>query len=599
MSFGTLYWYPKAPRATMCLYIAEYNKLDVKYVEAWPIKVNASKGGVGEDYLSKFPTGKVPALERPDGFTLFECIPVAVYLAKQDPKTTLLGSSLEEEATILKWASFSNSELLPPIMAWINPVIGKGPSSPEILAAAERNSEAMVGVVEKALTGKKYLVADHLTLADLFVVAAITRGYQFVFAKEWAAKHPAIHEWYMALKSDEIWRKIDGEPYVLDAIPVIVMSITQSSSAFARAEFIPPDSIFDVTRRYVADTYRNKVNLGQGTYRDENGNPWILPSVRLAEDKITNAGHEYLPIAGLKDFRDEAVKLVFHDTDALKEGRVASCQSLSGTGALLLVGLALKKAELGIKTIYITDPTWSNHELLFASQGFTVKSLPYYKNGAFNSEGYLNGLKAMDENSAVILHSCAHNPTGCDPTREEWKKIAAILKEKGTFPVFDSAYLGFNSGNVDEDAWAIKYFVEDAKFEVAVCMSFAKSMGLYGERIGLVAFVTNSPEVTKTVNSILENVQRATVSNPPAHGARIAAAVLGNPETAAQWAKDLKTMSGRILSMRQRLFDELCKLGTPGDWSHITSQSGMFGFLGISAAKVKHLEGTIFEQLLV
>ncbi|KAI1399036.1 elongation factor 1-gamma [Hypoxylon fuscum] len=218
MSFGKLYWYPKAPRATMCLYIAELNKLDMEYVEAWPIKVNASKGGVGEDFLSKFPPGKVPALERPNGFTLFECIPVAIYLAKQNPNTKLLGSTLEEEATILKWASFANSELLPPIMAWINPVIGKGPSSPEILAAAEKNNEGMVSVVEKALEGKQYLVGDQLTIADLFVVSAITRGYQFVFTKKWAAAHPAIHEWYMRLKNDPIWKKIDGEPYVLDEV---------------------------------------------------------------------------------------------------------------------------------------------------------------------------------------------------------------------------------------------------------------------------------------------------------------------------------------------------------------------------------------------
>ncbi|KAI1484929.1 elongation factor 1-gamma [Biscogniauxia mediterranea] len=218
MSFGKLYWYPKAPRATMCLYIAELNKLDIEYSEAWPIKVDPSKGGVGDEYLSKFPTGKVPALERPNGFTLFECIPVAIYLAKQDPKTALLGATLEEEATILKWASFANSELLPPIMAWINPVIGKAPSSPEILAKVEASSEGMVSVVEKALTGKQYLVGDQLTLADLFVVAAITRGYQFVFTKKWAATHPAIHEWYMKLKSDPIWKKIDGEPYVLEEV---------------------------------------------------------------------------------------------------------------------------------------------------------------------------------------------------------------------------------------------------------------------------------------------------------------------------------------------------------------------------------------------
>ncbi|KAB2580549.1 Glutathione S-transferase psoE [Lasiodiplodia hormozganensis] len=216
MSFGKLYNYPKAPRATMCLYVAELNKLDVEIVEAWPIKVNPSKGGVGEAYLAKFPTGKVPALERPDGFVLYECIAVTYYLAKQNPSTTLLGKTLEEEATVLRWSSFANSELLPPIMAWINPVIGKAPSSPEILAAAEKGAEPMVDVVARELkAGKKFLVGDCLTMADLFVVAALARGYQFVFAKGWTEKHPEVHEYYWRIKSDPIYVKVDGEPYVL------------------------------------------------------------------------------------------------------------------------------------------------------------------------------------------------------------------------------------------------------------------------------------------------------------------------------------------------------------------------------------------------
>ncbi|KAF4304826.1 putative elongation factor 1-gamma protein [Botryosphaeria dothidea] len=217
MSFGKLYTYPKAPRATMCLYVAALNELDVEIVEAWPIKVNPSKGGVGDAYLSKFPTGKVPALERPDGFILYECIAVTYYLAKQNPSTKLLGSTLEDEATILRWSSFANSELLPPIMAWINPVIGKAPSSSEILAAAEKGCEPMLDVVARELKGgKKFLVGENLTMADLFVVAALARGYQFVFAKQWTQTHPEIHEYYWRIKSDPIWVKVDGQPYVLE-----------------------------------------------------------------------------------------------------------------------------------------------------------------------------------------------------------------------------------------------------------------------------------------------------------------------------------------------------------------------------------------------
>ncbi|KKY25647.1 putative elongation factor 1-gamma [Diplodia seriata] len=186
MSFGTLYTYPKAPRATMCLYVAALNDLDVTVAEAWPIKVDPSRGGVGAAYLSRFPTGKVPALERPDGFVVYECIAVTWYLAKQNSSTTLLGRSVEEEATVLRWASFANSELLPPIMGWINPVIGKAPSGPEVLAKAEEGCEAMLEVVARE-----------------------------VFAKKWTEKHPEIHEYYWRIKSDPIYVKVDGEPYVL------------------------------------------------------------------------------------------------------------------------------------------------------------------------------------------------------------------------------------------------------------------------------------------------------------------------------------------------------------------------------------------------
>ncbi|CZR68105.1 probable aspartate aminotransferase, cytoplasmic [Phialocephala subalpina] len=368
------------------------------------------------------------------------------------------------------------------------------------------------------------------------------------------------------------------------------MGSIQPTSVFASAEYIPPDAIFEVTKGFLADSDPRKVNVGAGTYRDENGKPWVLPSVRMAKEIVANCGHEYLPIAGLKTFRDKAAELVFHDTKAWSEGRVATCQSLSGTGALHLAGLALKKANPTLKTALITEPTWSNHDLLFSSLGFEVIKLPYYKTGAFDFPSYMAALRAAPSGSVIVLHSCAHNPTGCDPSKEQWKEIATVIAEKSMFPVFDSAYLGFNSGNVDEDAWAIRYFIEELKMEASVCLSFAKSMGLYGERIGLVTFSTGSQDTARVMNSILENVQRATVSTPPVYGAQIAGAVLNTPEIAKQWAQDLITMSSRVQSTRRKLYEELLRLGTPGDWSHIVKQSGMFGYTGISPAQIKELQ---------
>lgn len=257
--------------------------------------------------------------------------------------------------------------------------------------------------------------------------------------------------------------------------------------------------------------------------------------------------------------------------------------------------MALRQANTNIKNIYVTTPTWPNHESLFETMGFNVKWLPYYDvaNRCFDSKAFLDTLRNAEPNSAVILHTCAHNPTGCDPTREQWREIADVVRGKNLFPIFDSAYLGFNSGSVDEDAWPIRYFTEDLRIEAAVCLSFSKNMGLYGERIGTVIFVMAAKELRGPLQSILENCQRSTISMPPLYGARIAEAVLRTPEIRKQWDEDLITMSGRILKMRARLYQELTRLGTPGHWGHLVKQTGMFGYLGVSPAEVACLESEL------
>ncbi|ORY70402.1 aspartate aminotransferase [Pseudomassariella vexata] len=365
---------------------------------------------------------------------------------------------------------------------------------------------------------------------------------------------------------------------------------TSKISAFQETPLLLSDGIFDVTRRYNADTNPNKANLGQGSYRHDNGETWILPSVRMAKEAIADCDHEYLAVAGLKSLRDEVEKLVLGNTAAFKEGRVASVQSLSGSGALMLAGLTLKTSNTNIKTIYITDPTWPPHDLIFRSQGFEVRTLPYYKDHSFDFEAYMDVLKQAESTSAVVLHACAHNPTGCDPTRDQWRQIASVIRERGIFPIFDAAYLGFNTGSVDEDAWAIRYFIDDLGLEAGLCLSFAKSMGLYGERVGLVAFVTQTPDTARAVFTVLEVAQRGTVSTPPAYGAHIANAILGTRTIAEQWERDLITMSSRIRGMKQKLYDELVRLQTPGDWSHIVKATGMFAYLGLTLAQVEYLE---------
>lgn len=241
--------------------------------------------------------------------------------------------------------------------------------------------------------------------------------------------------------------------------------------------------------------------------------------------------------------------------------------------------------------IYLSSPTWANHNQIFTNVGLQIATYPYFsaKTMGLDIDGMLNSLRSAPQGSIIVLHACAHNPTGVDPTQEQWKQIAAVVREKAHFPFFDCAYQGFASGNLAKDAWAIRYFVEQG-FETCVAQSFAKNFGLYGERAGAFHFVSAAGSDATTANqhvaSQLAILQRSEISNPPAYGARIAGLILNDQTLFAEWEADLRTMSGRIIDMRKGLRSRLEAKKTPGTWDHITSQIGMFSFTGLNEKQV-------------
>ncbi|OOQ87327.1 Aspartate aminotransferase, cytoplasmic [Penicillium brasilianum] len=381
----------------------------------------------------------------------------------------------------------------------------------------------------------------------------------------------------------------------MTTLTTTVSTSLASETRFHQARFIPPDAIFALTAEYLQDAHPQKVNLGQGTYRDGDGQPWVLPSVNRARETLSAQGldHEYLPILGLQTFREATAEAVLgSELFAQQKSKLATCQSLSGTGALHLAGLLLRACQFPLPKVYIPEPTWSNHHQVFSSLGFPCESFKYYDHGTrdLDIESYYSTLKSAEPQSIVILHACAHNPTGCDPTKDQWREIAQLMKDRQLFPLFDAAYLGFNSGNYDEDAFAIRYFVGEMAMETGICISFAKNMGLYGERVGCFMLATKTSEAAVNTQSMLEMLQRSEVSNPPAFGAKIASQVMGTKDLKEMWFADMVTMSGRIRSMRQALYDHLLSFGAPGSWDHLIRQSGMFGFLGLSPEVVLKLK---------
>ncbi|BGP14423.1 hypothetical protein JCM10213_004546 [Rhodosporidiobolus nylandii] len=385
-------------------------------------------------------------------------------------------------------------------------------------------------------------------------------------------------------------------------------SSAASPDVWHSTPFAPPDAIFALTAGYRADSFEKKVNLGVGAYRDNEGKPFVLPVVRKAKQILANddsLDHEYLPIAGLPSFVSATSKLIFgEDSPAIKEERVVSIQTISGTGANHYGGAFLNRfyapwegKSKEEKVIYVSNPTWANHKSIFSSTGLTPVDYPYYdpKTIGLALGSFLDFLRNAPEQSVFLLHACAHNPTGVDPTREQWKEIAEIFKQKKHFAFFDCAYQGFASGDLDNDAWAVRHFVSE-QIPLLVCQSYAKNAGLYGERIGALNIVAaHAGDVeggAARVKSQLLILQRQEISNPPTYGARIVSLILNDPQLFAEWREDIKTMAHRIIAMRERLYDLLVnKYQTPAPgsngWEHVKEQIGMFTFTGLTPPQCK------------
>ncbi|EHA50698.1 aspartate aminotransferase [Pyricularia oryzae 70-15] len=346
-----------------------------------------------------------------------------------------------------------------------------------------------------------------------------------------------------------------------------------------------------ITEAFKADSNNKKINLGVGAYRDDAGKPYVLPSVRQAEEKVIAArmNKEYAGITGVPEFTSGALTLAYgKDSTALD--RTAITQSISGTGALRIGAEFLSKFYPGAKNIYIPTPSWANHGAVFTQAGLKVEKYRYYNKDTIglDFEGLVADVKAAPKGSIFLFHACAHNPTGVDPTPEQWREIETVVKSAGHYAFFDMAYQGFASGDIHKDAFALRHFVAQGH-NVCLAQSFAKNMGLYGERVGAFSIVCDSAEEKKRVDSQLKILVRPMYSNPPIHGARIAAQILNTPALYDQWLAEVKGMADRIITMRALLKENLEKLGSKHDWSHITSQIGMFAYTGLTPEQMEQL----------
>ena len=353
----------------------------------------------------------------------------------------------------------------------------------------------------------------------------------------------------------------------------------------------PLDPILGLTETFNKDPNPDKINLTAGVYKDASGVTPVFHSVKQAEERIWDreTSKDYLPIQGSAKYADAVQELVFGPSHpAVAEKRVATAHTPGGTGALRVVGDFIKQMLPG-RRIWMSQPTWPNHPNIFRAAGLETANYPYF-DAAANGLDFgvmMAGLRAIPEGDIVLLHGCCHNPTGIDPTLEQWQAIGDVLEERRLLPLVDFAYQGLADG-VREDAEGVLSLVRPG-LELFIASSFSKNFGLYNERAGALTAVAATEQAAQIALSQLKSCIRANYSNPPAHGAAIITTVLNDPALRAQWDGEVKAMRDRINGMRELFVETLKGKGVERDFSFIKWQRGMFSFSGLTKEQVEAL----------
>jgi aspartate aminotransferase len=365
----------------------------------------------------------------------------------------------------------------------------------------------------------------------------------------------------------------------------------EAPDMFEKITAAPADPILGLTDIFRADARPNKINLGIGVYKDETGKTPVLTSVKKAEQYLleNEITKNYLGIEGIPAFASCTQELLFgKQSPIIADKRARTAQTPGGTGALRVAADFIAN-QTSAKRIWISNPSWPNHNNVFGAVGLEVLEYDYYDaaNHALDFDGLLNSLKQAQAGDVVLFHGCCHNPTGIDPTPEQWAQLAELSVANGWLPLFDFAYQGFAKG-LEEDAQGLRIFAAKHQ-ELIVASSYSKNFGLYNERVGACTIVAADAETADRAFSQVKAAIRANYSNPPSHGAAIVATILGDDALRALWEQELTDMRQRIHRMRQLFVNTLQEKGAEQDFSFIINQNGMFSFSGLTKEQVLRL----------
>jgi aspartate aminotransferase len=360
-------------------------------------------------------------------------------------------------------------------------------------------------------------------------------------------------------------------------------------SLFESLQAASADAILGLIAEHRDDPRPEKIDLGVGVYRTEAGETPVLDVVKRAEQILidTQDTKAYIGTAGAADFNAAMQALTFGDASA--DDRLTTIQTPGGSGSLRVAAGMILRASSDA-SVWASEPTWANHAPLLGGAGLKLKPFPYYdtENHVIKIDEMLAALSAAPAGDVVLLHACCHNPSGLDPSRDEWRAITDVIIERGLVPFIDMAYQGF-AENLDDDAFLVRHMAGRVA-EMIVATSCSKNFGLYRDRVGTLSFLARDTASRDVVNSQVNNLVRTIYSVPPDHGAAVVSLILNDDELRSAWVIELDEMRERLRDMKFLLNDALIEQAPDHDFSHLARATGMFCFLGITAAQVARLK---------
>ncbi len=360
---------------------------------------------------------------------------------------------------------------------------------------------------------------------------------------------------------------------------------------FETLESLPGDPILSIMAAFREDTATNKVDLSAGVYKDAEGNTPVMAAVSEAEEKVLaeQTSKAYIGLAGSALFNELIQYLILGaEHPAIEQSRAHTFQTPGGSGGLRVAAEFFKSIRPDVR-LWLSDPSWPNHEPLIASAGIVIERYPYLdkSTGTVRFDDMIAALGEARSGDLLLLHACCHNPSGADLTHEQWQRIVELCRTTGLVPFIDSAYQGFGDG-LDEDAYGVRMLTQQLP-EVVVVASCSKNFGLYKERVGSVTLVGATPDQASIVLSHMLRIVRRIYSMPPDHGAAIVANILSDPAMRILWEDELTECRSRMQRLRREFRAELERALPDEDFQFLTDQKGMFSLLPLNTDEIQRL----------